>query len=93
MPWRVTVCLLAVTGEGIKLCRSESRLVSCGNIAGGGDRSVGRLYQAFITFFLLRLAQVLRVLRQNSLIMTITKAGKQLHKFATQFILNIFFIE
>jgi len=36
------------------------------------------------------LAEAFQVLRQNSLIMAITKAGKQLYKFDTQFILNIF---
>jgi len=41
-------------------------------------------------FFLLSLAEVFQVLRQNSIIMAITKVGKQLYKFDTQFILNIF---
>jgi len=44
----------------------------------------------FFFSFLLSLAKVFQVLRQNSLVMAITKAGKQLYKFDTQFILNIF---
>jgi len=44
----------------------------------------------FVGLFFLSLAEVFQVLRQNSLIMAITKAGKQLYKFETQFILNIF---
>jgi len=43
----------------------------------------------FFFLFLLSLAEVFQFLRQNSLIMAITKAGKQLYKFDTQVLVRI----
>jgi len=47
----------------------------------------GRLCRAF--FFLVSFAEVFQVLRQNLLIMAITKDGKQLYKFNTQVLVRI----
>jgi len=46
-------------------------------------------YVMLFFLFLLSLAEVFQFLRQNSLIMAITKAGKQLYKFDTQVLVRI----
>ena len=49
--------------------------------------AAGRLGLCFL--FILSLAEVFQVLRQNSLIMAMTKAGKQLNKFDAQDLVRI----